>query len=50
MKFSDNILRSALEIVYVIRTEKEMEARKEYNSLLWDVERHNFQKQGQNVY
>ena len=36
MKFSDNIIRKNLEIVHVIRTKKEMEAREEYGSLLWD--------------
>ena len=36
MKFSDNIIRESLEVVYVIRTQKEMEAREEYNSNIWE--------------
>lgn len=38
MKFSDTITRDSLEIVFVKRTEKEMAAREEYNSNLWDLE------------
>ena len=50
MKFSDNIERTSLEEVFVIRTSKEMEAREEYNSNLWDLERENFLKKGNNIY
>lgn len=50
MKFSDNIERTSLEEVFVIRTEKEMEARGEYNSNLWSLERENFLKKGNNLY
>lgn len=50
MKFSDNIERTALEQVFVIRTQKEMEAREEYDSNLWDIERENFLKNGNNLY
>jgi hypothetical protein len=37
MKFSDNIIRNNLDIVFVKRSEKEMEDRLEYNSNLWDI-------------
>lgn len=37
MKFSDNIIRENLDIVFVIRTEQEMMAREESNSNLWDI-------------
>jgi hypothetical protein len=50
MKFSDNQNRNSLHIVIVIRTAQEMEAREEYNSNLWDLERENFLKKGQNLY
>jgi hypothetical protein len=50
MKFSDNIERTSLEEVFVIRTSEEMEAREEYNSNLWDLERENFLKKGNNLY
>jgi prolyl oligopeptidase PreP (S9A serine peptidase family) len=50
MKFSDNIKRTSLEDVFVIRTTEEMEAREEYNSNLWDLERENFLKKGNNIY
>lgn len=50
MKFSDNIKRTNLEEVFVIRTSEEMEAREEYNSNLWDLERRNFLKKGNNIY
>lgn len=50
MKFSDNIKRTNLEEVFVIRTSEEMEAREEYNSNLWDLERENFLKKGNNIY
>lgn len=49
MKFSDNIIRKNLDIVHVIRTTSEMEAREEYNSNLWDIERENFLN-GKNLY
>lgn len=49
MKFSDNIERTSLEEVYVIRTEKEMEAREEFNSNLWELQRSGLQK-GNNIY
>lgn len=49
MKFSDNIERTALEEVFVIRTEKEMEAREEFNSNLWELHRSGLQK-GNNIY
>lgn len=39
MKFSDNIIRNALDIVFVKRSESEMKERDEYNSLLWDIEK-----------
>jgi hypothetical protein len=41
MKFSDNIIRRNLDVVHVIRTTSEMEAREEFNSNLWDIEREN---------
>ena len=50
MKFSDNIERTSLEEVFVIRTAKEMEAREEFNSNLWDLVRENFLKKGNNIY
>lgn len=50
MKFSDNIERTSLEDVFVIRTSKEMEAREEFNSNLWELEREDFLKKGQNIY
>ena len=50
MKFSDNIKRTNLEEVFVIRKSEEMEAREEYNSNLWDLERRNFLKKGNNIY
>lgn len=50
MKFSDNIERTNLEEVFVIRKSEEMEAREEYNSNLWDLERRNFLKKGNNIY
>ena len=50
MKFSDNIERASLEEVFVVRTAKEMEAREEYNSNLWDLQRKNFIKKGNNIY
>lgn len=49
MKFSDKIERTSLEEVFVIRTEKEMEAREEYNSNLWELHRSGLQK-GKNMY
>jgi len=49
MKFSDKIERASLDEVFVIRTEKEMEARKEYNSNLWELHRTGLQK-GNNIY
>ena len=39
MKFADNIVRESLDIVYVIRTREEMNARQEANSNLWEEER-----------
>lgn len=50
MKFSDNIIREPLEIVFVIRTEQEMMAREEANSNLWELEREDFLKKGNNIY
>lgn len=50
MKFEDNIIRASLEVVHVIRTEEEMQAREEYNSHLWDTEREDFPKRGENLY
>ena len=41
MKFSDNIIRKNLDVVNVIKTTSEMEARQEYNSNLLDIEREN---------
>lgn len=49
MKFSDNIERTSLDEVFVIRTEKEMEAREEYGSNLWELKRSGLQK-GNNIY
>lgn len=40
MNFSDNAARTNLEIVFVKRTETEMEAREEYNSNLWEIEKY----------
>jgi hypothetical protein len=37
-KFSDNVVRKNLDIVYVAREEKDMESREEFNSLLWEFE------------
>jgi len=48
MKFADNITRTSLEEVFVIRTEKEMEARDEYNSNLCEL--HHSDKKGNNLY
>jgi prolyl oligopeptidase PreP (S9A serine peptidase family) len=50
MKFSDNIVRNQLDTVFVIRTEKEMEEREEFNSNLWELQRENFLKEGNNIY
>lgn len=50
MKFSDDIVRNDLDIVFVIRTEKEMQEREEANSNLWELERENFLKKGNNIY
>jgi len=50
MKFSDKIERTALEVVFVIRTAKEMEAREEYNSNLWNLEREFNSKKKENLY
>lgn len=50
MKFSDKLDRDQLDEVYVIRTENEMMAREESNSNLWDLERENFLKKGNNLY
>jgi hypothetical protein len=50
MKFSDSIERTSLEGVFVIRTAEEMEAREEFNSNLWDLERRNFLKKSNNIY
>lgn len=50
MKFSDNIIRQALDTVFVIRTESEMREREESNSNLWELERENFLKKGNNIY
>lgn len=50
MRFSDNISRTSLEEVLVIRTSEEMEAREEYNSNLWELEREHFPKKGNNLY
>lgn len=49
MRFSDNIIRKCLDVVYVIRTTSEMEAREEYNSNLWNIESENILK-GKNLY
>lgn len=49
MKFSDKIERTSLDEVFVIRTEKEMEAREEYNSNLWELHRSGLRK-GNNIY
>ncbi len=49
MKFSDNIIRKNIDVVYVIRTTSEMEAREEFNSNLWDIERENILN-GKNLY
>ena len=48
MKFSDKIERTSLDEVFVIRTEKEMEAREEYNSNLWEL--HSVLQKGYNLY
>lgn len=50
MKFSDNIIRQDLDTVLVIRTEEEMQEREESNSNLWEIERENFLKKGNNIY
>lgn len=50
MKFSDNIERSDLDIVFAIRTEVEMQEREEYSSNLWELARENFLKKGNNIY
>lgn len=50
MEFSDNIIREDLDTVFVLRTEPEMQASKEYNSNIWDLERENFLTRGQNIY
>ena len=50
MKFSDNIERTSLEEVFVIRTEKEMEAREEFNSNLWELQRSSGLQKGNNIY
>ena len=50
MNFSDNIVRTSLEEVLVIRTEQEMNEREESNSNLWDLKRENFPKKGKNLY
>lgn len=50
MEFADNTIREATEEVFVIRTETEMEAREEFNSLAWDIERVNFLRKGQHLY
>jgi hypothetical protein len=44
MKFSDNIERTNLELVFVERTRKDMESREEINTFLWDVERFDVKK------
>lgn len=49
MKFSDNIERTCLEEVFVIRTEREMEAREEFKSNLWELYRSGL-KRGNNMY
>jgi hypothetical protein len=49
MKFSDNIIRRNLDVVHVIRTTSEMEAREEFNSNFWDIERENILN-GKNLY
>jgi hypothetical protein len=41
MKFSDNIVRDPLDIVFVKRSESEMESREEYDSNLWEIEKSN---------
>ena len=50
MNFSDKIQRDSLEEVFVIRTEEEMNLRDESNSNLWNLERENFLKKGNNIY
>jgi hypothetical protein len=50
MKFSDNIIRNNLDTVFVIRTEQEMQEREEANSNLWELQRENFLKKGNNIY
>jgi len=50
MNFSDNIVRAPLDIVCVIRTSEEMEAREEHNSNLWEMVRHINKKTGVNMY
>ena len=49
MKFSDNIIRKSLDVVHVIRTTAEMEAREEFNSNLWNIEHENI-SEGKNLY
>ena len=50
MEFSDKIVRTSLEEVFVIRALKEMEVRDEYDSNLWELELENFLKKGNNIY
>ena len=50
MKFSDNLERTSLEEIFVIRTANEMEAREESNSNLWEIHRKKFLKKGNNIY
>lgn len=40
MKFADNIIREPLDKVFVKRTEKAFSVRPEYNSNLWEIEKH----------
>ena len=46
MNFSDKIIRSSLDVVFVKRSDEEMEVREEYHSNLWDIEK----KLGKGVY
>jgi hypothetical protein len=41
VKFADKIIRESFDIVFVKRSEKEMEAREEFNSNLWNIEKIN---------
>ena len=41
LKFSDNIIRTPLEEVFVIRTFEEMLEQEEVNSHMWELERFN---------